>query len=46
MAHELAQSAGGERVEKDRNKEDIIKVYRVAWPNAPRSSDGGINAKL
>jgi hypothetical protein len=25
---------------------DIIKVYRVAWPNAPRPSDGGIYATL
>jgi DNA-binding transcriptional regulator GbsR (MarR family) len=24
---------------------DIIKVYRVAWPNAPRPSDGGDYAK-
>ena len=25
---------------------DIIKVYRVAWSNAPLPSDGGVYAKL
>jgi hypothetical protein len=25
---------------------DIIKIYSVAWPIAPRLSDGDIDAKL